>query len=86
MCLFCDPAFVWFYRPLRPADDFFVLRCDLCDLNCFALVLVLVLERHPERVELRGHHSWHRHKRRHPRQSFKPLGVSVVPPLVELSD
>jgi hypothetical protein len=37
-------------------------------------------------VELRGHHSWHRHKGRHPRQSFKPLGVSVVPPLVELSD
>lgn len=89
MCLFCDLAFVWFYRPLRLADDFFVLRCDLCDLNCSALVLVLVLvlERHPERVgELRGHHSWHRHKRRHPRQSFKPLEVNVVPSVIQLSD
>ena len=76
MYLVCgDLVFVWFYRSLPPADGFFFLRCDLCDLTYFALVLVQ--EGRPERPcherlgELRVRHSWHPHKKRHPRQSSK---------------
>jgi hypothetical protein len=85
-----DLAFVWPSHSPRPADGFFFLHCDLCDLICFALVLVR--EGRPERPcheqlgGLRGPHSWHPHKGRHPRQSFKYLRVSNVPPLVGLSD
>lgn len=62
---FGDLAFVWFYRSLRPADDFFVLRCHLCDLIRFALVLERSFggQRVPR--------SWRPHNIRHPHQSFK---------------
>jgi hypothetical protein len=76
MYLVCgDLAFVWLYRSLRPADGFFFLRCGLCDLICFALVLAREGRRerlyHERLGGLRVRRSWHHHKRRHPRQSFK---------------
>ena len=97
MYLVCgDLAAVSLSRSHYPADrdDFFVLRFDPWDLIRFALFLVPVpvREEHPERpchewvAGLRGLHSWLRHRRRHPRQSFKQLESALFLLLVVLGD